>query len=302
MTPPAAAASTAHRARVAAPLRPRVAPPQPRRVSGPVRAPVRAPARRPPAPSVGAPAGQSRSERGLVLGLLEAAASLTSHGAIDRLIRGRIWIAVIAFALIGIVTLQLLVLQLNANIGRALVREAQLQRENTALSIEGSELAGGERVEAKAARLGMQLVPVGALRFLTSYPPADIARAAAALSTPVHTTSAGASTASAPARAPAAPKERVASDASASTAAIGDSGAAGATGASGEQATGEEQPASAEQAPAGEASAPSSTQAAAGTSSEAPATAEAGAPPSAPAAAAGGAEPTGAGTEPTGAG
>ncbi len=53
--------------------------------------------------------------------------------ALDRLIRGRIWIALIAFALIGIVTLQLLVLQLNAGIGRALVREAQLQRENAAL-------------------------------------------------------------------------------------------------------------------------------------------------------------------------
>jgi cell division protein FtsL len=286
MTPPAAAASTAHRARVAAPLRPRVAPPQPRRVSGP----ARAPARRPPAPSVGAPEVQSRSERGLVLGLLEAVASLTSHGAIDRLIRGRIWIAVIAFALIGIVTLQLLVLQLNANIGRALVREAQLQRENTALSIEGSELAGGERVEAKAVRLGMQLVPVGALRFLTSYPPADIARAAAALSTPVHTTSAGASAAIGTGTSAGGSEGGAASDASASTAASGDSGAAGATGASGEQA------------PAGEASAPSSTQAAAGTSSEAPATAEAGAPASAPAAAAGGTEPMGAGTEPTGAG
>jgi len=79
------------------------------------------------------------------------------------------------------VTLQLLVLQLNAGIGRALVREAQLQRENAAESIENSELASGERVEAQAARLGMQLVPIGALRFLGSDPQADVARAAAAL-------------------------------------------------------------------------------------------------------------------------
>lgn len=136
-------------------------------------------------------------ERGLVLGLLEALGSMVSHGAVDRLIRGRVWIGVIAFALIGIVTLQLLILQLNANMGRALVREAQLQRQNAALSIEGSELASGERVEAKAARLGMQLVPVGSLRFLTSYPPADIARAAAALSTPVQSSSTSASTSAA---------------------------------------------------------------------------------------------------------
>ena len=48
------------------------------------------------------------------------------------------------------------------------MREALLQRENAALSIENSELAGGERVETQAARLGMQLVPDGALRFLTA--------------------------------------------------------------------------------------------------------------------------------------
>ena len=95
---------------------------------------------------------------------------VSEHTLLDRLIRGRIWIALIAFALIGIVTLQLLVLQLNASIGRALVREAQLQRGNAAYSIENSELASGERVESQAARLGMQLVPVGALRFLTSDP------------------------------------------------------------------------------------------------------------------------------------
>ena len=59
-------------------------------------------------------------------------------------------------------------LQLNASIGRSLVREAQLQRADAALSIEGSELAGGERVETRAALLGMQLVPEGSLRFLTS--------------------------------------------------------------------------------------------------------------------------------------
>jgi cell division protein FtsL len=109
------------------------------------------------------------------------------------LIRGRTWIVLIAFALIGIVTLQLLVLRLNANIGSALVREAQLQRENAALSIESSELAAGERVESLATRMGMQLVPEGALRFLTSDPRADIGRAAAALSKPVQASSASSS-------------------------------------------------------------------------------------------------------------
>jgi cell division protein FtsL len=128
-----------------------------------------------------------------VLGVLGALNSISRNPSLDRLIRGRTWIALIAFALIGIVTLQLLVLRLNANIGGALVREAQLQRENAALSIESSELAAGERVESLATRMGMELVPEGALRFLTSDPRADIGRAAAALSKPVHASSASSS-------------------------------------------------------------------------------------------------------------
>ena len=125
-----------------------------------------------------------------MLGVLAALNGLSRNRSLDRLIRGRTWIVLIAFALIGIVTLQLLVLRLNANIGRSLVREEQLQRENAALSIESSELAAGERVESQAARLGMELVPEGSLRFLPIDPHSDIGRAAAALSTPVHTSAA----------------------------------------------------------------------------------------------------------------
>jgi cell division protein FtsL len=104
-----------------------------------------------------------------------------SRQRLDRLIRGRSWIALVAFALIGIVVLQLLVLKLNANIGRELAREGSLQRENAALSIEGSELAAGSRVESRAASLGMELVPISSLRFLTARPRVDAGRAAAAL-------------------------------------------------------------------------------------------------------------------------
>jgi cell division protein FtsL len=136
---------------------------------------------------------------GLAIGAIAALNRLAGNRSLDRLIRGRAWIALIAFALIGIVTLQLLVLRLNANIGRALVSEAQFQRENAALSIENSELASGERVESLAARLGMQLVPEGSLRFLASHPGADIARAAAVLSAPARADAASSSPASSPA-------------------------------------------------------------------------------------------------------
>ncbi len=203
MTPSAAAAVPSA---PAAPRRagtrpaPRVAPARPRRISGPARpgparpGSIRPPARGPLPAARSVPAGQG----GLAAGVLNAAESLSLHRALDRLIRGRVWIALIAFALIGIVTLQLLVLQLNASIGRALEREGLLQRENAALSIEGSELASGERVEAQAAHLGMTLVPIGALRFLTVDPRIDVKRAAAALNAPTHNASTGSVSAQAP--------------------------------------------------------------------------------------------------------
>ena len=81
-------------------------------------------------------------------GLAEAVAT---HRLLDRLIRGRVWIGVIAFALIGIVTMQLVLLKLNAGIGRSLVREALLQRENATLSAENSEVGRG-RTDRSAGR------------------------------------------------------------------------------------------------------------------------------------------------------
>jgi hypothetical protein len=192
MTPAAAAAAANARPATRPGARPRTftPPPRPRRVSGPAKAPART---------------SDPAHAGLAVGVVRAAHSVSRHRALDRLIRGRAWIALIAFALIGIVTLQLLVLSLNASMGRALERQARLQRENAALSIEGSELASGERVEAQAAHLGMEIVPISALRFLGADPRTDFARAAAALNAPVHqltttsdaaspTTSSGAST------------------------------------------------------------------------------------------------------------
>jgi hypothetical protein len=185
MTPPSAVAAPAVQPRrPLAPQRPFTTAPRPRRVSGPARG-----------PRVDRPAhGRSPEYAGIALGLTEALSRLSEHRLLDRLIRGRTWIVLVAFALIGIVTLQLGLLKLNAGIGHALQKEASLQRENAALSIENSELAAGDLVESSASRLGMEVVPVGALRFLTARPAADASKAAAALSAPV-----GSSSSSAPA-------------------------------------------------------------------------------------------------------
>jgi hypothetical protein len=169
MTPPAAAAAHAPAVRPRRPLAPR----GPRRVSGPAR---------PSAPARPARSRRVAREAGFALGLISALESLAQHRLLDRLIRGRTWIGIVAFALIGIVTLQLGLLKLSGGIGRALEHEALLQRENAALSIENSELAAGTGVEARAAQAGMAFFPSVQLRFLPASSRGDVAKAAAALS------------------------------------------------------------------------------------------------------------------------
>ena len=169
MTGAAAPAVSPRRKAPAAPLS---VPPRPRRVSGPARRAVEdRPAR-----------GRPDEYRGIAPALIAGVERLSRH----RRLGGRAWIAFVAFALIGIVTMQLGLLKLNAGIGRALEHEALLQRENAALSIENSELSSSGHILSLAARLGMTPVPAGAVHFLQARPGVDIRLGAAALSSPAH--------------------------------------------------------------------------------------------------------------------
>ena len=213
MTPPAAAAPAIRSERGLAPAGLPGSGRRPRRVSGPARraAPARAGARGGVRPG------------GLLLQLAVALERLSSHRLLDRLIRGRTWIGLVTFALIGIVTLQLAMLKLNGTVGRALATGARLQRENASLSIENSELAAADRVQARAAQTGMEFTSSRALRFLTANPHLDFKLGAAALS--ARASSGGAGEGGAGPAAPAAASEGGASE--------GGSGEASATEASG---------------------------------------------------------------------
>jgi len=280
MSTRAAVAAPAIPARRTGPKPPPLGVPRPpRRISGPARREV-------PDRKVRTPA---QGEAGVVLGLIAALEGVANHRLLDRLLRGRAWIALVAFALIGIVTMQLGLLKLNGGIGRAIEHEALLQRENAALSIENSELAAGERVQSLARRLGMEFVPTGALRFLAANPQTDLTRGAAALSASVHARSRGseesgaASTAAAPTQATSAGTQAAASAESPSSSAQESKTAPAESTASGEST-----------APAGESTTPSgeSTATSTGTpaSGSAPSSAAAPAGSSAAVAPAGGTE------------
>jgi cell division protein FtsL len=137
-----------------------------RRVSGPAKRPV----------AVAAPGG-------LLLGAAGLARTLPDSRALDRLIRGRTWVAVIAVALIGIVAMQVHMLGLNAGIGVAVEKATTLEQENTALRLDVSRLSSGERIAAEAQRLGLVMPNAGEVRY-TDVQPTDADRAARAMRSP----------------------------------------------------------------------------------------------------------------------
>jgi len=149
MTPPAAATAAA-RSGHARPTRQRQ--PAPRRVSGPnggLRAvrntqlkPAFAGGYAAPAPAFGARA-------------LRRAVDLQDSRLLDRLIRGRAWIGIVATMLIGLVFLQVSLLGLNSGIGRDVATAQALQMKNAELRSEISLVDSYQRVLEDAGNLGM---------------------------------------------------------------------------------------------------------------------------------------------------
>ncbi len=159
MTPPAVAAPSRTRT-------PRAAAP-PRRISGPARGRTAATGAAPPP---------------LALRLGGAVHGLAEHRLLDRIIRGRAWIAILAVGLIGIVFMQVSMLRTNAGIGRAVETAGRLELENSAMQAVISELSSGDRIEAEASKLGLILAP-GTPRFLDARN-ADSRRAVSSMTAP----------------------------------------------------------------------------------------------------------------------
>jgi cell division protein FtsL len=158
--PPAAATAAARRsAHVAGPRRVSGAA-APRRVSGPAQG-------RKAVPRMAGPsrAGAMAAPRPLALRVAGAVHTVAEHRLLDRVIRGRMWIAILGLGLIGIVFMQVSMLRMNAGIGRAVEQATTLERQNAALQASISQLSSGDRVQQLAASQGM-VQPAGTPRFL----------------------------------------------------------------------------------------------------------------------------------------
>jgi hypothetical protein len=103
---------------------------------------------------------------------------------LDRLIRGRLWIGLIAGALVMLVFMQVSLLKLNTGISADLMTSQNLERQNAELRASVSSLDSGQRIQDLAAARGMVMPDDGQLRFLTAGPPGDGERAARAITEP----------------------------------------------------------------------------------------------------------------------
>lgn len=149
----------------------------PRRVSGPARgrpvtAPRRAPAR-----------GRTHRVESLGARVVAAVRRLPDHSLLDRVIRGRAWIAILGVMLAGIVAMQVEVLKLGATMGRAIERATALQSRNELLRESVASLADEQRIERLATGLGMVMPPPGGVGFLRAKA-SNASRAAASIKAP----------------------------------------------------------------------------------------------------------------------
>ncbi|HET9094735.1 MAG TPA: hypothetical protein VFN36_06565 [Solirubrobacteraceae bacterium] len=85
---------------------------------------------------------------------------------LDRIVRGRAWIPVLAAMLLGIVGLRVEVLKLGSSVGTQIQQATLLQSSNAVLRSEISALSDNQRIEALAGRYGMHLPDPLAVHFV----------------------------------------------------------------------------------------------------------------------------------------
>jgi hypothetical protein len=160
MTPPAATAGgTRALARTAVPR-------APRRVSGPATRNLRDQDTR---RNDSAQRARTRAANDpFVVRALARAQRMSDSRFLDRLIRGRLWIPLVAAGLMGIVFMQVTMLKFNAGIGRAVTSAGTLEQQNSTLRADVSRLESGGRIDSVAHGLGMVVPADGTTAYVAA--------------------------------------------------------------------------------------------------------------------------------------
>ena len=144
---PAATAAARRATAEAAPARRRPARRAPARTAPRRSTPRRAPRRAPAAHIIPGAAARTAG----------AVGDIADSGLIVRLTRGRLWIAVLATLLAGIVALNVFSLSFSSSASKVAERSARLERDNSVLRAELAKMLSSKRVEAIAASLGLEV-------------------------------------------------------------------------------------------------------------------------------------------------
>ncbi len=99
---------------------------------------------------------------------------------LDRLLRGRIWIGLIAVLLFGLVFLNVSLLRMNSAAGNNAEQVKELRIQNDRLNAKVSRLQGGDRLDRVAGRLGLVMPEPGSVHYLSARE-SDVEQAARAL-------------------------------------------------------------------------------------------------------------------------
>jgi len=158
VTPPAATAA-ARLGNTAMPARERRAP-------SPARRRAASPGTRVPRRVSGPAAGRRVAPEPRVAEATRAEEVAVEHSALGVLSRGRLWVALFAVGLAGLVFLQGELRDLNSSTGASVQAITKMERQNAVLRAEISGLSSDRRIYAEAARMGFVEPPVGTSKYL----------------------------------------------------------------------------------------------------------------------------------------
>lgn len=99
---------------------------------------------------------------------------------VSLIARSRLWIGLLAVLLFGIVALNVVVMQLNTNIGSMVERSRTLSQQNGQLRAELAKLSSPDRIIQSAYAKGMSTPPAGSIKYLKRYPKPTSAKLRAA--------------------------------------------------------------------------------------------------------------------------
>jgi hypothetical protein len=104
---------------------------------------------------------------------------------LDRLLRGHGWVVCVGLLLVGVVFLNVRLLELDGRIARDSQRAAALRHENAELRLRAARLGSSERIQRAAQAHGLVWPLAGDLRFLHARPDRDARLAVGGMNAPV---------------------------------------------------------------------------------------------------------------------